>query len=123
MIKVKYLGYEVELESIEDVRELLGQKTKSESKVIPVRKEKEVVAKKKGFSPHRWTEQEMKTIFNLLNGGLNGRMISKDFSLRQRHSKGAISQMVEKVINNTTNRKHVSPQVYDLIHAYNENKL
>lgn len=108
MIKVKYQGYDVELNNVAEVKELLGNNQTLFSGAtmplndggyrIPVRVEKRKYSKRKVTVRHKWTDLEMKSLREYHAVGATKGEVSRDSSLRARHTRGAVGQRYDALL-------------------------
>lgn len=119
MIKINYGGMTIEVSTTKEALEIMSGKVNKFEK-NPVQPNFQLKPKNKKLLKSEWTEEEMKSVFNMLDNSVHLKLIAKDSSLRMRHSKRGIEQMVYKVKNNIVDRKFVSEIVAEAIKKYHD---
>lgn len=128
MIKIKINGFEVEVDSIQDARSLIGS-TEDKPKVgrpfktfsdTAVEEQKSKKISKMFSKKSSWTDSELVHIVTLIEEERTPGQISRDVQLRARHNEGGILQMYRKFTGNNDNQT-MSKAVRDVIIKYKNN--
>lgn len=127
MIKINYNGYEVEVQSVAELKELVGStplqalSNLTGSVANKPRRGRPVGSlsrRRRSTRKASWETVEVNHIISAISIGKNSSEVSRDPLLRERHVKSGILQMYYNVKNNITGRGRVSPEIAQLINDF-----
>lgn len=114
MIKINYNGFEIEVDSIQDAKQIIqmGVTVAGDKKIhqkaydlvesVNEHRANHPKKKRKKFHQAKWSNSEIDTLIETLEAGSGATSASYMPILNNTHSRGAIKQMAYKILNNKT---------------------